>query len=386
MHISLAILFTIEGFYPKNEAGVTLSAFDDLKSALPLITFIMSLFSASFGMSKFFLAGPIQFLPSNSAFNGLISIPFVSLCIINSMFGVRIVCMESTFFTSYGQQFWNETFNTYQYDFKKILPILSPEYRLVVYLTPCIIPFLINCLRLSSTFKGSWKYLMMYPQFLISPCFTPFMFEGYETNNPQKQFQLKIWKWGSIVNAVYIGCIPQCILCITDYHKGVYDWEFGRRYDYANDGGVGAESNDALIKYPYGNTIFAAITASCFLILITIFFGSETLFLRRGIHCRCLTILLCPCPNPCIKLNDLDFDHSKSHSNDDEKTEAENNQKDLSKIDPAVNFNQPHTEVYLYSPKYRYVGTRKVLLLRQSSGYNQNYKSKVSTYSLTLDL
>ena len=72
---------------------------------------------------------------------------------------------------------------------------------------------------------------MKYPQFLISPCFTPFMFEGSESTNQQGDPKLKIWKWGTIINAIYIGCIPQFILCITDYYKGVHQWKFSTDID-----------------------------------------------------------------------------------------------------------------------------------------------------------
>ena len=69
VNISLAILFAIEGFHPINEGGQTLSHYPDLNSALPLVTFMLSLFASSFGMSKFLLLGPLQLISSDSAFN-----------------------------------------------------------------------------------------------------------------------------------------------------------------------------------------------------------------------------------------------------------------------------------------------------------------------------
>ena len=96
------------------------------------------------------------------------------------------------------------------------------------------------------------------------------MFEGNQSTNQPGGPKLKIWKWGTIINAIYIGCIPQLILCITDYYKGVHQWEFGMNIPGIDD----SENNDALFKHPYGNTIFATGTATVFLILITLFFGS----------------------------------------------------------------------------------------------------------------
>ena len=309
VNISLAILFAIEGFYPKDIEGTTTSYYKDFNSALPLFTFLLSLFASSFGTSKFFLTGPIQFLSKDSASNGLLSIPFLSLCLINTMFGFRTVCIESAFFTSYRYQLFNGT--TGLSDLTQISPIIRPQYRLLVYLAPCAIPFLINSLRLWCTTKGLSKYFLEYPQFLVSPCFTPFLFEGYESFNEQRQCKLRIWKRGTIFNAIYIGCIPQIILCITDYYKGVHEWEFGKKVEGAISD---SENNDALFKFQYGNTIFATTTAIFFLTLITLFFGSSTLFRERGIHCRCLTILCCPCPKPCISLTDSDLNRSSEHT------------------------------------------------------------------------
>ena len=87
-----------------------------------------------------------------------------------------------------------------------------------------------NVIKLYYTTEGLWKRLMKYPQFLISPCFTPFLFEGYKSTNQLGQYKLKIWIWGGIINAIYVGCLSQCILCITGYYKGVHQWKFGDHF------------------------------------------------------------------------------------------------------------------------------------------------------------
>ena len=147
---------------------------------------------------------------------------------------------------------------------------------------------------------------MKYPQFLISPCFTPFMFEGNQSTNKPRGPKLKIWKRGTIINAIHIGCIPQLILCITDYYKGVHQWKFGTNIN--NEFISVGENNDALFKHPYGNTIFATATATIFLILIILFFGSQSLLKEEGHHCKCLPILCCPCPKPCSRSSASDPD------------------------------------------------------------------------------
>ena len=287
MNISLAILFAVEGFFPKNVFGYTISYYKDFSSALPLVTFVLSLFASSFGTSKFLLNGPIQFISNDSAFKGMLSVPFLCLCILNAMFGCRIICIESSIFTSYRLNTLNDINPVISHK-EEISPLIHPEYRLMMYLAPCIIPFLINAFKLYCTTKGLWKYFMEYPQFLISPCFTPFMFEGYKSTDQHRKVQLKIWKRGTIANAIYIGFVPQCILIISDYVRGAYHWRYKNKI--SDDRGV---QNDALFKSLYGNIIFAASTAIFFLLLIVIYFNSKSLFKERGVYCTCLTIL-CP--------------------------------------------------------------------------------------------
>ena len=287
------------------------------------------------------------------------------------MFGFRIVCIESSLFTTYRYQNYNET--TIVHDTKEIVPIFPLEYRLPLYLAPCIIPFLLNGIRLWCTTKGLWRFFMKYPQFIISPCFTPFMFEGNESTNQLGDPKLKIWKWGTIINAIYIGCIPQFILCITDYYKGVNQWEFDK-----NDLS-GRENNDALFKHPYGNTIFATATATFFLTLITLFFGSQSLFKQRGIHCRCLTILCCPCPKPCIRLSKEEHNHLPPPTSTNENT-GNDSEGDQVTIDlPDTRVDQPHTDVYLYS----HGGDSKFSLLCQSCRICEQVRSEVNIYLQT---
>ena len=139
VHISYAITFLVEGFYPQNSAGYTITSFTNFNQALPLITLTISVVASSIGMAKFFLTGPIPLLPKDSPINGLISLPFVLMLLINSMFGVRVICIENAFFSSYRYQHY-----TKGYDIgRKIDPIISPEYRLLVYLTPSVISFTI---------------------------------------------------------------------------------------------------------------------------------------------------------------------------------------------------------------------------------------------------
>ena len=250
-------------------------------------------------MTKFFLCGPISFLPKNAPLNGLLSLPFFCLCILNTMFGFRTFCIESAFFTSYRKQSFNETTSTWQNELIK--PIISPQFRLLAYLVPCMLSLSVNCLRLFCTTVGLRNYLLTYPQFVFGSCFTPFMFEGQALPNSENGYTVRIWKLGTFVNAIYIGCLPQCVLLLTEYYKGVRSWDFVG--NTLNSQGIW-EKNDALIKSPYGNTIFAVTSCLFFFLLIVTFFRIQPLFKNYGAHCRFLYCICCPCFDTCIHYSD----------------------------------------------------------------------------------
>ena len=111
-----------------------------------------------------------------------------------------------------------------------------------------------------------FKYFKQFSQFILCPMFCPLMFEGNPDQSDDIQPPLRLWKVGSILNSVFMGCVPQAALIILDYYKGVPSWDFN-----AQAAGLPAQDNNALIKYPYGNTIFAIATFSFYLFLMTIF-------------------------------------------------------------------------------------------------------------------
>ena len=243
-------------------------------------------------MSKFFLVGPISFLPKNSALNGLMSLPFLSLCILNLMFGVRSICLESAFFTSYISRYTHHV---------PIEPLISPEYRLAAYFFPCLLSFSFNAARLAATCKGLGEYVMKYPQFLLAPCFTPFMFEGYEGATPDNPYKIRIWRRGTLFNAFYIGCLPQCILLAMEYYRGVPSWTGWLS-------GVSQGVNDSLFPSQNGNTLFAIISFLISFTIIAFFFCSDILFKDQGVYCKCFHILFFPCPNNCIHYSEHESD------------------------------------------------------------------------------
>ena len=274
----------MEGFYPKNFAGNTSYQFESFSHALPLISLVGSMAASSFGMTKFFVSGLLSIFPTERKFDGILSFPFICVLLLNTMFGCRLMCIESAFFSTYRIQ--NYGFegrrNLYQDDIS-IDPLIPAKYRIAVYLIPSLISFIINSLRFFGTGKDLKHILRKHPQIMIACLFTPFMFEGCKENN------IRIWKYGSLFNAFFIGCFPQVVLLAMDFYRGIVDWDFlGNVLNYEQI----HENNDALIKYNYGNSIFAIVSCVFFLVLIIFtFFTNKVIidhekFFQFGIRPR----------------------------------------------------------------------------------------------------
>ena len=284
--VSFAITSAVEGFYPKNFAGITSYKFESFSHALPLISLIASMASSSFGMTKFFVSGLIPIFPTERKFDGILSFPFVCVLLLNIMFGCRLVCIESAFFSHYRLQ--NNVAgrrNPYPDFGISINPIIPAKYRIAVYLIPSLVSCVINSLRFFCTGKDIKHIVRKYPQIMISCFFTPFMFEGCKENN------IRIWKYGSFFNALFIGCFPQIVLVAMDFYRGIVNWDFiGNVLSYEQI----HENNNALIKYNYGNSIFAIVSGSFYLLLVLFtFFTNKVIidhekFFRFGIRPRLL--------------------------------------------------------------------------------------------------
>ena len=218
--------------------------------------------TSSFGMTKFFVSGLIPIFPTERKLNGILSFPFICVLLLNTMFGCRLVCIESAFFSYYGLQRyehyglkrWNPNYGD-----RFIDPLIRAKYRLAVYLMPSLISCIINSVRLFCTGNEIKHIVRKHPQIMIACFFTPFMFEGCKDNN------IRIWKYGSLFNAFFIGCFPQIVLVAMDFYRGIVHWDFlGNVLSYESI----YEGNDALIKYNYGNSIFAIVSGSFYLLLI----------------------------------------------------------------------------------------------------------------------
>ena len=281
MLTTLCIIFTTEAFYPKDPLfGKSLSSM-----TFAVYTLIISLFTGSIGLTKFFLKGPLPILPQNAPLAGLLSLKFFALLLLNTMFVVRTFCLEAAVFSSYRISKWAKLSN--------IDPLIPEEYRLIIYLLPGLLSVIINLTKLVFSMKiEDFRYFNKFPQFIISPMFCPLMFEV----NPDREVNappVRVWKLGSIFNSVFIGCLPQILLVIMDQYRQVPTW-------YRNtEGQPYPPDSNALIKHPHGNTIFSITSLLSYLLLTIIFFAWERIFNKNGFLCKiCKTRCTLFPPNP----------------------------------------------------------------------------------------
>ena len=271
-----------------------------------------------------------------------------------------MICIENAFFTSYRYQ----RYYKYKSGIEQVTidPIIPQEYRLLAYLVPSLISFIINFIRLLTTGHNLGHLIKRYPQILLACCFTPFVFEGDKENS------IKIWRGGSICNAFYIGCLPQILSLLMDYHRGVVNWDFiglALKPEYIT------ENNNALFKNRYGNSMFAITSGVFFLFLIILTFFTEKIFEKQGVYCKCFTILCFPCPSNCL---DLD---SKMSPSQPERTNplctGDNNipeRKQIESMDTSKDVKKPYVEMFFYS-------NRKKPSLNRNSSHEQGMELQV---------
>ena len=255
----------LDGFFPKGLFGVELSVFTDFRQALPIVTFLLSAGATAFGTSKFFLVGPLRLLPQEAPLSGILSLTFIVTLFINISFVFRIHAIEHVLFSNFQNYSMELSVEKRATLISSIDPILSPDFRPLLYLLPMLPSMAINILSLrrSSNFKFLFKLFLSFPQYFIAPCFNPVMFEGITIDDPAQRirhFKIKVWKVGSLFNAIYIIVIPQAILILSDVLRGVTGWKFTVTKDvseaFSHDF---LEKNSAILKHPYGNILLAVI-------------------------------------------------------------------------------------------------------------------------------
>ena len=116
-------------------------------------------------------------------------------------------------------------------------------------------------------------------------------------------------------------------MIISEFSRGVNEWNFQKLDSYASHTAYSVDKfidvNNTLLKFPYGNIIFASTACVVFFIVIIITFFNESIFSRCGIHCTLSNCIICPCPNPCLLPSHYSKteDRSANIQNDEETSE-----------------------------------------------------------------
>ena len=221
----------LEGFFPKDIYGISASLFSDFRQALPILSFLLSVGASTFGTSKFFLIGPLRLLSQKAPLSGILSFTFLTTLIANASFVFRVHAIEHIFFSTFQNYTYEPFVETFGTLTSQIEPILPHNLRLPLYFLPILPSIALNIfsLRRSLNFQTLIKLFFVFPQYFIAPGFIPLMFEGITKDDKEQttcNFKIKVWKLGSIINAIYIIWFPQIFLVMSDVLRGVTTWEF----------------------------------------------------------------------------------------------------------------------------------------------------------------
>ena len=266
----------LNGFFPHDKFGFASEIFSNPWEMLPVMTFCLSVIASGFGISKFYLIGPLRLISQDSPLTGLLSFSFLAHIFLNFGFVFRIYAIEHSLFSEYIISSSAPAFDKWGITTKSIPPVLPYEYRLFFYLIPILPSLIFNLLSLNRTldFKSIFMLFLNFPQFMITPCFVPLIFKGVIHSNDGKrtnEFKIKIHKLGSILNAIYIIFAPQMMLIISDVLRGIIDWEFtssANKWDEAMED-KDLETNSGLTKNAFGNIWFAEVVCLSNLVVLT---------------------------------------------------------------------------------------------------------------------
>ena len=177
------------------------------------ITFASSFIACSFGMTKFLLISKFRILSQNAGFlDGLLSVQFLLVLLLNTGFGLRLYALENIFFYSW----------SYIYEDEYIQPLVKNDhFRILIYLLPSLLAILLNLIYLALTTNGWLKLIAEYPQVVLAPAFCPFIIQSVPFDDEQgnKRSKLCVSRKWSMVNGLLIGCIPQAAMAIMQYTR-----------------------------------------------------------------------------------------------------------------------------------------------------------------------
>ena len=154
----------LDGFFPKDAYGISTENFNDFTKVLPILTFMLSTFASAFGISKFFLVGPLRLISKEAPLAGMLSFTFLANLVINTGFIFRMYAIEHTFFSAYRNYTLEYSYEKYGSVTSSIDPILSHQFRLLAYFLPIFPSMIFNALSLrrSMNTKNLLKLFLLY--------------------------------------------------------------------------------------------------------------------------------------------------------------------------------------------------------------------------------
>ena len=141
----------LNGFFPHDQFGFATEIFSDFTQILPAMSFCLSAFASAFGISKFYLIGPLQLISQDTLLSGLCSLSFLGHLFLNFGFVLRIYAIEHSLFSEYIISSSSFSYDKYGITTKSIPAILHYEYRLIFYLIPILPSLIFNILSLHQT-------------------------------------------------------------------------------------------------------------------------------------------------------------------------------------------------------------------------------------------
>ena len=74
---------SLNGVFPHDDYGNSVEIFSSFTEAMPIVTFILSVMASAFGISKFFVVGPLKLLSQDTPLSGILSFSFLAHLFVN---------------------------------------------------------------------------------------------------------------------------------------------------------------------------------------------------------------------------------------------------------------------------------------------------------------
>ena len=250
--------------------------FSSFSDVWPLVTFSLCLASSSYGMSKYLTLAPIDNKPCDK----LLSLKFVAMMFLSSFFIMRLYCLDNIIFSYY--QIYPNNLKNGSLEPSVIEPLISLSYkhgRLLIYFLPSCLSMTVNFIRLKQTKADLETILYKNPELFILSGFSPFIFEKINTSKIKvhqlwSTNQLQIWRYGTILNAIYIGIVPSIALLISECARGITAIDLTP--NQVTETRYASASLNLLLNSSKANVLFTIVFVLLSLLVMHKFFGKAS--------------------------------------------------------------------------------------------------------------